>query len=237
MEEEFEGESSSSRCSGSSSNAMYFQENYNREFAGQTEVDADCIRRYLNHPTVINFYDELLEFASRSEAPSGVKMNYFTKHLLPTIHIKSGMRQEIWKLMTSRRGKRGKSGSASKTKGGSGVGRSKRDEANGYKRGSYRGKGGGGKGYGKSGGKKNKTMLSKLGSKEGSVDRSERVKKDFLNLFVEKQVTEPEKSVGISQFKSEVGIITETRGKKRENEETVPLEKKVKMKLRKRKES
>ena len=117
------------------------------------------------------------------------------------------------------------------------MGRSKRDEANGYKRGSYRGKGGGGKGYGKSGGKKNKTMLSKLGSKEGSVDRSERVKKDFLNLFVEKQVTEPEKSVGISQFKSEVGIITETRGKKRENEETVPLEKKVKMKLRKRKES
>ena len=49
------------------------KENYNREFAGQTEVDADCIRRYLNHPTVINFYDELLEFASRSEAPSGVK--------------------------------------------------------------------------------------------------------------------------------------------------------------------
>ena len=51
------------------------------------------------------------------------------------------------------------------------------------------------------------------------------------------QVTEPEESVDISQFKSEVGIITETRGKKRENEETVPLEKKVKMKLRKRKES
>ena len=143
----------------------------------------------------------------------------------------------LWKTSCTGRGKRGKSGSASKTKGGSGVGRSKRDEANGYKRGSYRGKGGGGKGYGKSGGKKNKTMLSKLGSKEGSVDRSERVKKDFLNSFGEKQVTEPEKSVGISQFKSEVGIITETRGKKRENEETVPLEKKVKMKLRKRKES
>ena len=76
--------------------------------------------------------------------------------------------------------------------GGSGVvGRTGKD----HKRGSYRCKGDfdGGKGSslgggcGKSGGKK-KRKSSKLGSKEGSVDRSERVKKDFLNLFDEKQV-------------------------------------------------
>ena len=75
------------------------KETFNTEFCGQIRLNSECITKYLEHPLVVNFYDEMLAFASSEKVPTGPKMVYFTKHLLPTIHIKSGMRQEIWQNM------------------------------------------------------------------------------------------------------------------------------------------
>ena len=78
------------------------KERFAMEFSGQAEVDSNCVTRYLNHPLVINFFDELLEIASQEEVVSGHKMVNITKQLLPITHIKQAHREEIWKKMTLR---------------------------------------------------------------------------------------------------------------------------------------
>ena len=70
------------------------------EYLGQGEVDSSCITRYLNHPLVIDFFDNMLKIASTEQVVSGNQMANITRQLLSITHIKQGHREEIWKKMT-----------------------------------------------------------------------------------------------------------------------------------------
>ena len=76
------------------------QETFENEYSGQAEVDHQCITRYLNHPIIHSYYDELLSLANKGDTVSGRKMHQLTENLLPTVHLKNCHRQEIWRKFT-----------------------------------------------------------------------------------------------------------------------------------------
>ena len=64
-------------------------------------MDSSCITRYLNHPLIINFFDEMMSNAVNDDfVPTSNQMLHMTKTLLSTLHLKAGHRQEIWGKLT-----------------------------------------------------------------------------------------------------------------------------------------
>lgn len=83
--------------------AVWFKEQkekFDIEFGGQGEVDSSCVTRFLNHPLVIGFFDNLIDLASKGEVVKGGEMVNITDKMLPITHIKQAHREEIWKKFT-----------------------------------------------------------------------------------------------------------------------------------------
>ena len=60
-------------------------------------MDSSCITRYLNHPLIINFFNEMMSNAAKEDyVPTPSQILHITKILVSTIHLKAGHRKEIW---------------------------------------------------------------------------------------------------------------------------------------------